>query len=543
MCRTDKSHSLRWRHGNLSELKQCIDEFENLVNFCLAIFLKDDISNHKGSLLESSNGSDADIDFSCLSSLNRSLLQGLLKDGNIIMACVVGQLFTSSAAILKIKNLLSSPMVLDQEEKCGQVRSTSTSLLIGASLFLLSELAEVDVQQRPSLIWLNGLLKYLEVLGSYFPFIEIVSSRDAYTKIIDMHVKVLARCIALEGGISNLGNSEAGALLGKGRLQASPCSLDHNLTEFKDRLRLSFLMYVKKPLESHLFAVIQVLERALVGFKDSCPTRYDIETGSLGGGSVAPIVAAGLECMDMVLESVSSTCTPRAAYSRETTPVVAHNNMDPFHPLQRAVERCIGMLGDSIKVLLMCLESVDSGLLNKEDIPLWDIQDAVKCASFLRRIYEESRRMRSIGVFRRDLAVRVFRAVVSGSVHAVASGSIPPSRVPCRHLGIRARLGVRAHCHLGIRAHRLPRNSCARLGFVPLSLRQIPPSPLVTSPVSPFAPEVDEALRPGVYALVDICSPSDLQQLHVGLGEGPCRNTLSVLKHDYEVNFKYTGKV
>lgn len=30
--------------------------------------------------------------------------------------------------------------------------------------------------------------------------------------------------------------------------------------------------------------------------------------------------------------------------------------------------------------------------------------------------------------------------------------------------------------------------------------------------------EIDEALRPGVYALIDSCSPDDLQQLHVVLG-------------------------
>lgn len=29
--------------------------------------------------------------------------------------------------------------------------------------------------------------------------------------------------------------------------------------------------------------------------------------------------------------------------------------------------------------------------------------------------------------------------------------------------------------------------------------------------------EIDEALRPGVYALIDACSPDDLQQLHVVL--------------------------
>ncbi|KAF3772266.1 Phosphatase [Nymphaea thermarum] len=112
-----------------------------------------------------------------------------------------------------------------------------------------------------------------------------------------------------------------------------------------------------------------------------------------------------------------------------------------------------------------------------------------------------SRRMRSIGVFCRDLAVCVFCAVASGSVpslsrdscrrlgfRAIASGSMPLSRVPHHCLGIRATarvpchrlgicaitsgsvhvvttgsvhvvtsrsmhvLGIRARCHLGIRA-------------------------------------------------------------------------------------------
>ncbi|CAB4290820.1 unnamed protein product [Prunus armeniaca] len=55
--------------------------------------------------------------------------------------------------------------------------------------------------------------------------------------------------------------------------------------------------------------------------------------------------------------------------------------------------------------------------------------------------------------------------------------------------------------------------------------------------------EIDEALRPGVYALIDTCSADDLQRLHTLFGEGPCRNTLATLKHDYELNFQYQGKV
>ncbi|KAH9311466.1 hypothetical protein KI387_026501, partial [Taxus chinensis] len=55
--------------------------------------------------------------------------------------------------------------------------------------------------------------------------------------------------------------------------------------------------------------------------------------------------------------------------------------------------------------------------------------------------------------------------------------------------------------------------------------------------------EIDEALRPGAYALVNACSVEDLKQLHAVLGEGPRRTALQMLKNDYERDFKYRGKI
>nr|GMD07055.1 Unhealthy ribosome biogenesis 2 [Ipomoea batatas] len=55
--------------------------------------------------------------------------------------------------------------------------------------------------------------------------------------------------------------------------------------------------------------------------------------------------------------------------------------------------------------------------------------------------------------------------------------------------------------------------------------------------------EIDEALRPGIFALIDICSTEDLQYLHTVFGEGPCRSVLASLQQDYKLNFQYEGKV
>lgn len=49
----------------------------------------------------------------------------------------------------------------------------------------------------------------------------------------------------------------------------------------------------------------------------------------------------------------------------------------------------MALLEDSVSTLLYCLEMVDSGLASKNDYLAWEVEEGIKCASFLRRIYEE----------------------------------------------------------------------------------------------------------------------------------------------------------
>lgn len=51
-------------------------------------------------------------------------------------------------------------------------------------------------------------------------------------------------------------------------------------------------------------------------------------------------------------------------------------------------ERCIAIVQDSVSVLLHCLEMADSVSVAVQGIT-WEVQEGVKCASFLRRVYEE----------------------------------------------------------------------------------------------------------------------------------------------------------
>lgn len=52
-------------------------------------------------------------------------------------------------------------------------------------------------------------------------------------------------------------------------------------------------------------------------------------------------------------------------------------------------ERCIALLQESVRTLLQCLETVDADLLVRKGYFTLGVQEGIKCASFLRRIYEE----------------------------------------------------------------------------------------------------------------------------------------------------------
>jgi hypothetical protein len=76
------------------------------------------------------------------------------------------------------------------------------------------------------------------------------------------------------------------------------------LDELKTRLRVSFKAFIERQSELHLLSTIQAIERSLVGVQEGCAIIYDIKT-SKDGGEVSTLVAAGIDCLDMIIEFVS----------------------------------------------------------------------------------------------------------------------------------------------------------------------------------------------------------------------------------------------
>ncbi|KAL6963755.1 hypothetical protein U1Q18_034760 [Sarracenia purpurea var. burkii] len=365
-----KTKLLRWKHEPMDKLSDCVDVFAEFVNyFVCALFIEDDrlpgsfcdgqnfpmsdcsdvlLGVEESSCQESGDATDilyekeqqncrasrkcsasynkkdhfdkkvrkkrfhseyahcvesilAKCDSLELCGLKKSLLQGFLRGENPESAFFLRQLFIASSALLK----------LNFQIKCTTLSLKSVPVFIGISEIMLMELAnKVEVPSPFCFVWLDGIVKFLEELGSHFHLANPMLSRNLYVKMLELHLIAIGKCIALQGKRASLAShdTESSTKTLNGLMEVSESALSNEpyyLDEFKARLRMSFKVFVQKPSELHLLAAIQALERALVGVRVGCTNKYEICTGSSDGGKVSSIVAAGIDCMDLILEFVT----------------------------------------------------------------------------------------------------------------------------------------------------------------------------------------------------------------------------------------------
>ncbi|PON83410.1 Nucleolar 27S pre-rRNA processing, Urb2/Npa2, C-terminal [Trema orientale] len=559
-----------------------IDDNSGIGNVCKKRF-QSKASNSAASFL-------TEVDSHQCLPLNKSFLRNLLKGDCPEAAFLLRQLLIASSAILR----------LNLHVNCAAFSATLMQIFTGVSQVLLSELEDmINVPHPLSFVWLDGIVKYLEELGNHFPMTDPTLSRNLYVKMVDLQLRAIGKYITFQGKRATLASHETESstklLHGHSRLfEASLPSKPSGFDEFKSRLRLSFTVFIKKPSELHLLSAIQTIERALVGVQERSTMIYNIQTGSANGGKVSSIVAAGIDCLDLVLEFVSGRKrlsvvkrhiqsllasvfniilhlqSPLIFYDRlmgDTDPdpgavilmcvevmirisgkhalyqmeawhvaqslripgalfqdfhqlklsrtsiqnsssTISNSHIsDPVESMQfcsvdrrfsidlfaaccrllynvlkhhkSECKRCIAVLEASVCVLLQCLETVDSKSVIRNGYFSWEVEEGVKCAYCLRRIYEEIRHQKDVLGRHCPQFLSTYIWIYSGH------------------------------------------------GALKTGIKR----------------EIDEALRPGVYALIDACSPGDLQHLHTVFGEGPCRNTLATLQHDYKLNFQYEGKV
>uniref|UniRef100_A0A2P2J3V6 Nucleolar 27S pre-rRNA processing Urb2/Npa2 C-terminal domain-containing protein n=1 Tax=Rhizophora mucronata TaxID=61149 RepID=A0A2P2J3V6_RHIMU len=525
--------------------------------------------------------------------VNADLLGSLLEGNNHEAAILIRHLLIAYSAILR----------LHWQTGCSSLLSILVPGFLGICEVLMLKLADmVVVPESFSFVWLDGVLKFLQELGSYFPSTNPTLTRHMYAKLVGLHLKVLGKCISLQGKEATLASHEIDSSAKTlhsiiGSTKASVSCRIYWLDEFKARLRMSLKMLMEKPSELHMLSAVQAIERALVGVHEGCTIIYGVNVGSADGGKASATVAAGIDCLDLVLEYVSGRNrlsvvkrhiqsltaalfniilhlqSPLIFYSRlprcdsgphtgavilmcveVLTRILAKHalfHLDSWHvaqslripsalfqdfgqlrasegPIssnpflfldnqdcdqvagmnsnscvvdhqfsielfakccrllstivkhrQSESEQCIALLQESVRALLHHLETVDADYVIRKGCFSWNVKEGEKCACFFRRIFEELRQQKD------TFGQHCYKFLAD-------------------YIWIYSGLGPQK---TGIRR------------------------------------EIDEALKPGVYALIDVCSSDDLQHIHFEFGEGPCRNTLAMLQHDYKLNFQYEGKV
>ncbi|GAB4838473.1 hypothetical protein Ancab_028017 [Ancistrocladus abbreviatus] len=521
--------------------------------------------------------------------LRKNLLKEILSGKNPGAAFLLRELFIASSAILRINTQIN----------CTPLSSSWIRILFGSSQLLLMEFGEkVEVPKSLSFIWLDGALKFLEELGTQFSQTNLTTTRDVYAKLVYLHLRGIGKCIALQGKRATLAShdAESSTKTINSQIEVSESSASdtlHGLEELKSRLRISFKVLIKRSSELHLLSALQAIERALVGVREGYTMIYELTTGATDGGTISSTVAAGIDCLDLILESVAGR--RRLGVVRRHIGILTASLFNIILHLQgpaifyRKLTNEADMNPDEGSVVLMCVEvltrisrkhalfQMDPGHIGQSlRIPAALFQDFHHLRLCKTSHLSESLRfterkncehLTSSLVVDKKFSVELYAAccrllytflkhhkskcvqcisLLQNSVQALlyCLEMVDVDSADKDYFTWEVQEGIKCAGHLRriYEEIRQQKDVYGQHCFLFLS-NYI----WLYSGYGPLRRgikrEIDEALRPGVYALVDVCSSDDLQHLHTVFGEGPCRSTLASLRRDYKLNFQYEGKV
>ncbi|CAH1429606.1 unnamed protein product [Lactuca virosa] len=257
----------------IDKLKLCIDTYTTSINKSLCeLFLKASFSEI------SSDGYEKRLNLETLemgnTEINKSFLQSLLEGESLFLR----QLFISYSAILRLNSQIKTPLL-----------SKVVVIFLEISEVLLLGFSKNTGNRTPppselTFVLLDAIGKFLEELGNHISSSNPTLPPKVYERLIDLHLKAIGKCISLQGKEAALESHETESSTKTMNDHSSGLSC---LDELKSRLRISFKVFVGKPSEVYISSAMQSIKRALVG------------------GNVSSVVAAGIDCLDLVLEAIT----------------------------------------------------------------------------------------------------------------------------------------------------------------------------------------------------------------------------------------------
>ncbi|XP_051127904.1 uncharacterized protein LOC127249233 [Andrographis paniculata] len=559
----------------MTRINSCVDTFVSSMTFVLKLlFLEDGMAfnmptygdNAFGVVIPDLEAFFTDIQQQGLYRKNILLLK-IISGEDAEVAIFLQQLFIAFSAILRL-NL--------------QINLTSSfwsilPVVIGISQFLLLESSKAEKLHKFAICCLDGVVKFLKELGNYFSQFDPSLSRDFFVRLIGLHLSVIGKCISLQGKEAKLASQETGSHAKKLYNQATSFSSlgSSQLSELKKQLRTSFRAYIMKSSKLHLLSAIQAVERALAGVQEGLMANYEIVFGSPNGGEVSSVVAAGIEGLDLILESVTGTKRVNTIKRHIQSLVACLHNIiihlqgpDVFFGCvdsNKAYART-----DSGSVVHMCIEVLTkfSSKPSLFQIEACHVVESLRAPGVMFQHFLQLRLPTAKIDFSSISVDRKFSVEMYASCCRMLCTALKNHKSETQHCIaiLQDSVAVLLHClenssgieffswtvqEAVICAHNLRRvyeevrsekDVLGRFSFLLLS-RYI-------SVYCGFGPartgiirEADDALRPGLYALLDCCSADDLQLLHTQLGDGSCRTLLAELQHEYKIKFRFEGKI
>ncbi|KAG6761633.1 hypothetical protein POTOM_034861 [Populus tomentosa] len=355
---------LRWKSESISKISHCINVFADFICFSFhMLFVEDD---HQPEHLYDARNSVKSNDSSIV-----------LGSGDSWKATV------------------------DKHSSLPDNCSTIASVLNGT-----------EVPKPFSFVWLDGVLKYLQELGSHFPITNPTLTRKAYAKLLVSLLKASGKCVSLQGKEATLASrdEQSSTKTLHSHIGSASISYPYHLDEFKASdgkvsstvaAALTAWIWFWNMFQSSvaaLFNIILHVESPLIFY--GIAMGSDRDKGPDPGAvilvcvEVLTRVSGKRSLFQMDSWHVAQSLRIPAALFRDFDQLRISEDPAYLIPCSRTTkiiilcesERCVALLQESELVLLRCLEMVGVDLTVRKGYSSRGDQEGVKCACSPQRI-------------------------------------------------------------------------------------------------------------------------------------------------------------
>lgn len=257
-----------------------------------------------------------------------SSLQSIMEETVGEKSEFVGELFMAMAALVKLRSLFSSPFAVMSEPLSSQLYDLKhgsppslNTLLLAAYWFISASIEFIQTQKPLDIIWLVGVVKFLESVGAFLPSMKPFIFPLDYVKLINLHLTLIGALLLLRKdskfihspndidsikgnlGISDWDFNVHESVAPEGRSSENASS--HHLEQLEFALRRSFERFLKYAPRQHMVLALQSVEKAMAGVWEGSIRGSGLEVSGVRSCQVGPVIAAGVDCLALSLQAVS----------------------------------------------------------------------------------------------------------------------------------------------------------------------------------------------------------------------------------------------